>query len=40
MSSRAAGQLPYKSQIDGTVTRVYTKVGRFADDTEDKSPCS
>jgi len=27
-----------KSTIDGTVTRVYSKVGRFADDTEDKKP--
>lgn len=27
-----------RSQIDGTVTRVYTKVGRFADDTENKQP--
>lgn len=26
------------SMIDGTVTRVNTKVGRFADDTEDKKP--
>lgn len=27
-----------KSTIDGTVTRVYSKVGRFADDTIDKKP--
>ena len=27
-----------RSQIAGTVTRVYTRVGRFADDTEDKKP--
>lgn len=27
-----------RSMIDGTVTRVNTKVGRFADETEDKKP--
>lgn len=27
-----------RSMIDGTVTRVNTKVGRFADDTEDEKP--
>ncbi len=27
-----------RSQIAGTVTRVYTRVGRFADDTEDDKP--